>query len=489
METLMSSGAVKLPIKCTQCPLEFSNPETLKIHSKNCLGNETSHTRNTLSCPLCSREFRTMSNLARHEETKKHLDLLNWYRENYAEEYQDDQEDTEEHSPKENQECSQRLETVDQVKEYAREISKKLNIDSFEEYNDSEPISEDFNNKFDTEIDTDNDEYPEMDDFLSELEETRVQESFAKPKIETKVGTNVETKPAKNQIEKQPENNFDDFLSSLEKDREDQLKTTHQAEIKDFLQPPPKTTLDQQFQQDQIITPKQQFQRQFQQDPIIAQKTNIINRIANTSVEIGFDDQDDILNEIKYARELIKKEEKEREIKLQELENKQEVGLIDQVNNYLQRQINERRMIDERGINFSHTSSPNGNIVGNPEINDKNKNKIDLESRFKHHPLWSLMVKLCQEKTISGRFANILISSPIIDYPIIYYFVRFSSYLKGKKERPLKIQLVKIFIDFETVLVQSFQKKQMVVAGKDVRKLLILFKTWNLSSLMQKLKE
>jgi hypothetical protein len=67
-----------LEIPCNDCNFSFSDKITFNIHLKSCKDNINYDPKNKYYCPVCSRQFRVLSNLHRHEETKKHQDLLNW---------------------------------------------------------------------------------------------------------------------------------------------------------------------------------------------------------------------------------------------------------------------------------------------------------------------------------------------------------------------------------------------------------------------------
>ncbi len=447
MSTLLEIGGVRSPVNCNQCHLSFSNNETLNIHLKNCLGSKLSKTNNPFTCSLCNRDFRTFNNLLRHEETNKHLEMLDWYRNNY------------------NDSSSNNNQNQTKLISLNNKITHKLssNNDNNNLINNNNNLSyHDFDNNYNNTMNNNtlnndtmnidnNNQDDNFDDFLSSLTNERINQTYKIDnqieKIDNQIGK-IDNQKEKidNQIGKMDKqrNEFDDFLSQLENNRKKEI------------------------------------------EKITNTRNNQIKK--NNDNGIGFDSRDDILDEIIQAKELIESEEMRRQEKLRELEKGREPDLIEQVNNYFQKQKEYQNEIDKRGIIFSHVSTPSGGIE-NQELNQKNKNKIDLDTQLRNHPLWNLLIKLVNEKTIATKFSNILITAGILDLPLIYNFIRFSNHLKGKKDKNIKIQLIKIMLEFEAILVQSYQKKQMIVANKDVPKMLILFKTWNLSGLLTKLQD
>ena len=65
-------------LPCNDCNCIFSDEISFKIHLKNCLNNINKDPLNKYYCSACDRYFRFLPNLLRHGETKKHLDLINW---------------------------------------------------------------------------------------------------------------------------------------------------------------------------------------------------------------------------------------------------------------------------------------------------------------------------------------------------------------------------------------------------------------------------
>ena len=65
---------------CENCQYIFSDQISFNIHLKNCETNKLKDHKQQYSCPVCNRQFRVLANLLRHEETKKHQNLIEWHK-------------------------------------------------------------------------------------------------------------------------------------------------------------------------------------------------------------------------------------------------------------------------------------------------------------------------------------------------------------------------------------------------------------------------
>lgn len=72
-------------IECSVCRYKYLDEEAYKNHMRNCQHNvESFKEKSPFQCPTCSKTFRLLSNLSKHVQTQKHLDLAKWYQENYG---------------------------------------------------------------------------------------------------------------------------------------------------------------------------------------------------------------------------------------------------------------------------------------------------------------------------------------------------------------------------------------------------------------------
>ncbi len=65
-------------ISCSSCNFIFNDNQLYNIHLKTCASNHNTDPKNKYYCPICNRQFRLLSNLLRHNETRKHQELLEW---------------------------------------------------------------------------------------------------------------------------------------------------------------------------------------------------------------------------------------------------------------------------------------------------------------------------------------------------------------------------------------------------------------------------
>jgi hypothetical protein len=63
-------------ILCQNCNFIFSDQTLYDIHLSKCQTNINNDIKNKYYCPLCDRKFRLLLNLQRHQETIKHIELL-----------------------------------------------------------------------------------------------------------------------------------------------------------------------------------------------------------------------------------------------------------------------------------------------------------------------------------------------------------------------------------------------------------------------------
>ena len=66
----------KKEIPCNNCNFIFSNQTLYDIHLSKCQTNMNNDMKNKYCCPVCDRQFRLLLNLERHQETIKHIELL-----------------------------------------------------------------------------------------------------------------------------------------------------------------------------------------------------------------------------------------------------------------------------------------------------------------------------------------------------------------------------------------------------------------------------
>jgi hypothetical protein len=65
-------------MNCNTCNYFFSDNDSFNIHLKTCRDNINDDPKNKYYCPSCDKKFRVFTNLERHNESKKHLNLFEW---------------------------------------------------------------------------------------------------------------------------------------------------------------------------------------------------------------------------------------------------------------------------------------------------------------------------------------------------------------------------------------------------------------------------
>lgn len=171
-------------LNCKSCNFIFGNEQLFNIHLKKCRqGVKNNDPKNSYSCPVCDggRYFRLFSNLLRHQETKKHSDLLNWYLKQFKS--TEETEETQEETPgiEETEEIVDSniiSNEIDNLKNFENDIEanlnlleKDLNINSDSFFN---KLEKDINQEIDTifnENETNQKEVVEVEEVVEEEEE------------------------------------------------------------------------------------------------------------------------------------------------------------------------------------------------------------------------------------------------------------------------------------------------------------------------------
>ncbi len=65
-------------MNCDSCNYFFIDNDSFNIHLKNCKNNINNDPKNKYYCPSCDKKFRILTNLEKHNESKKHLNLFEW---------------------------------------------------------------------------------------------------------------------------------------------------------------------------------------------------------------------------------------------------------------------------------------------------------------------------------------------------------------------------------------------------------------------------
>lgn len=65
-------------MNCDKCDFFFSDMDSFNIHLNKCSSNINDDPKNKYYCPSCDKKFRTLTNLEKHNESKKHINLFEW---------------------------------------------------------------------------------------------------------------------------------------------------------------------------------------------------------------------------------------------------------------------------------------------------------------------------------------------------------------------------------------------------------------------------
>lgn len=65
-------------MNCDSCDYFFCDNDSFNIHLKNCKNNINTDPKNKYYCPSCDKKFRILTNLEKHNESKKHINLFEW---------------------------------------------------------------------------------------------------------------------------------------------------------------------------------------------------------------------------------------------------------------------------------------------------------------------------------------------------------------------------------------------------------------------------
>ncbi len=201
-------------LNCNNCNFIFGNEQLFNIHLTKCRkGFKNSDPKNSYYCPVCDggRYFRLFSNLLRHQETKKHNDLLNWYLKQFK--------PTEIEETVSTVETGEEDEIVKTVENDSNMISNEIdNLKNFE--NDLEANL----NSLEKELNIDE------SDFFNKLENNLNQE------IKEEISVNQIQEDKKNEEPAEEEEDEDDFIKNLIKEREKDLKLVQKPNIPETIE-------------------------------------------------------------------------------------------------------------------------------------------------------------------------------------------------------------------------------------------------------------
>jgi hypothetical protein len=65
-------------MNCDKCDYFFNDMDSFNIHLNKCSSNINDDPKNKYYCPSCDKKFRTLTNLEKHNESKKHINLFEW---------------------------------------------------------------------------------------------------------------------------------------------------------------------------------------------------------------------------------------------------------------------------------------------------------------------------------------------------------------------------------------------------------------------------
>ena len=431
-------------INCKSCNFIFGNEQLFNIHLKKCRkGFKNSDPKNSYACPVCDggRYFRLFSNLLRHQETKKHSDLLNWYLKQFKTTEEEEMEDT----PIESS-SSSLLEDESNTNMNMNMISNEINdLKNFE--NDLESNL----NSLEKELKINN------DDFFNKLEKDIALENSLENtlnnKTESEIKSEIEIQVKEEVVEvvevsevvevEEVEEEEDDFIKNLIKEREKDLKKLAKPVEKVVAKPVEKENVDN----------KKQVQFNLNDDI-----KNAKEMIEENKMSLSFENSDDIeindnildIIQSKRTEEATKQEAKKSEVKKSEV-NKPEVK----------------------------KQEPPKPILKNNTTTSEQNNVAKYPPQMRENQIWKLLFKIINEPKPIDNFMTAMTKMPINEYPKVCAFIYFVEELENNLE--MKAQLIMCLMNIYNNFVRLINIRQFMYNGINLLQVVSTMNTWKLN--------
>jgi hypothetical protein len=415
-------------IPCSRCNFIFNDNQLYNLHLTNCASNKNNDPKNKYYCPICNRQFRLLSNLLRHNETRKHQELLEWHVNKMSS------------GPNTNN---------------VKNISVNLTDEELESTSRKSQSK-----TFDLDLDLDLDEKPNIttlseeitleseDPFLANLQNTYSQQNIQQNLNQTssldshsQIQLNIEP-----QIE-EPDN----FLQNLIKEREKVFASF--------------TNIS------NTSTNTSHTSRKDEKDSRGKQKTTKV---------VGFTIQEDDAVNLRSEIEKAKCQLGSIHFYTENIENTQKIEKTEDEDE------GEDALLNNiQSLRTSKMNNLSAKLEASKKINSESKTVEEYPSSYNNLPLWKNLQVIVKNSQAPRLLVSFLISTPLNDYPKICTFVYFSKELKENKS--LKINMVRAMIEVKNHLNQLFNKRQTVWNGKHIPLTLALMNKWKLEDFLKTL--
>jgi hypothetical protein len=412
-------------ISCSSCNFIFNDNQLYNLHLKTCASNKNNDPKNKYYCPICNRQFRLLSNLLRHNETRKHQELLEWHVNKMSS------------GPNTN---NVKNISVNLTDEELESTSRKSQSKTFD-------LDLDLDLFIDEKANITTTLEPE-DPFLANLQNTYSQQNIQQnPPFESHSQIQLNIEP---QIE-EPDN----FLQNLIKEREKAFASftntstntshtshTSRKDDKDSKEKPKNTKV---------------VGFTIQEDDAV----NLRSEIEKAKCQLGG---------IHFYTENTQKTEKTEKTEIKdEAEDEYEDALLNNI----------------QSLRTSKMNNLSAKLDASKKINSESKTAEEYPSSYHNLPLWKNLQVIVKNSQAPKLLVSILINTPLNDYPKICTFVYFSKELKENKS--LKINMVRAMIEVKKHLNQLFNKRQTVWNSKHIPLTLALMNKWKLEDFLKTL--
>ncbi len=473
-------------ISCSSCNFIFNDNQLYNIHLKNCSNNHNTDLKNKYYCPICNRQFRLLSNLLRHTETRKHQELLEWNvnknssgpnHANIKTISVNLTDDELESTSRKNQSKTFDLDLPQELS-FQSKYTENFNISESEKDNIKDNIKEEMDGKLDEDL-TDDLFFSNLKNTFKDSEQLQTSSKTPskspsqsppppqyfdfeeKEKISYNSGSiiKLDIKTIDNIVNNKPqEDTTDNFLANLVKEREKALASftntnPQENQIKTNLKDTKKDIKSKNMKNDRIVGFK------LQEDNEI----NLKNEIDKAKIQINHKLTD----------------EKEESCEIDNLEEND--NLLDNIQSL------RSKVMSNLSSNLDSTKKINTPV--NKQINDniikQNTKQLEYPESFHNLPIWKNLQVIIKNNQAPKLLVSLLIQTPVMEYPKICTFVYFSKELKENKE--LKINMVKAMIEVQNHLTKLFNQRQTVWNGKHIPLTLNLMNKWKLTEFLNTL--
>lgn len=428
-------------IPCSSCNFIFNDNQLYNIHLNKCASNHNTDPKNRYYCPICNRQFRLLSNLLRHNETRKHQELLEWNVNKISSGADTDNVKTI---------------SVNLTDEDLNSISRKTQSKTFELAVDNKQNKNEYCVKNIDEERFESNDTPD-DLFFSNLQ-NMYNEQINHPPVnhnfdsESKIKLNIETSTTNVAMEEEV-HETDNFLLNLIKERDNALASfSKPKEVKTTKNKVVGFTI----REDEEVNLKREIEKT--KGEFIYNNTNNNNTNNN---ETRNETRNETINETRN-------------------ENDDELGETDDLLNNIQ----SLRTSKMNSLYTKLDASKKINAqVSIPTISSDNNS--EYPPSYHDLPIWKNLRVIIKNSEAPRLLVSLLISTPLNDYPKICTFVYFSKELKENKE--LKKNMVRSMIEVQNHLNKLFSQRQTVWNGKHIPLTVNLMNKWKLADFLKTL--